>query len=149
MALGRGQCALVVLRRAYDHSVEQALVPRAERETLTCLVVMDRLLDCVQIEQIIADHGASLGEIRAAIRTDTEQSASELPDGGRWRASRSYFDGELSAALGNVGATAKKQRVPASATCLVQAMLASSSTLRTRVAPFGMQASWFDRTSSE
>jgi hypothetical protein len=110
---------------------------------------MDRLLDCSEIEQAIADHGASLGEIRAAIRSDTEQPDSELPHGGRWRGRRSYFDGELARALGSVRAIAKKQRVPVSAPCLVQSMLASSSVFRTRVAPFGMQPSWFDCASNE
>ena len=114
------------------------------RETLTCLVVMHRLLDCDEVKQAIADHGGSLAEIPEAIGPVTEGSRNERSGVARWRVRWSYFDGELRSASTTVMPNTRRQLVPVSGPSLVQAMLAASPSLQTRVAPLGMETSWFD-----
>jgi hypothetical protein len=118
-------------------------VPRAAQETLTCLVVMDRLLDSEEVQEAIASNGGSIANIRDAVRPENDESQHELSGLSRWQGRRSYFNGELSSAL----ATAGKQAVPVSGPALVKAMLETSPSLETRVTPFGVQVSWFDRAS--
>ena len=119
------------------------------RETLTCLVVMHRLLDCDEVRQAIADHGGSLAEIREAIGPVTEESRTEPSGLARWRVRRSYLDDELRSAFTIVMPNARKQLVPVSGPSLAKAMLETSPSLQTLVAPHGMEASWFDPVADE
>jgi hypothetical protein len=108
-------------------------------------VILRRLLECNEIKQVVADHGAPLDEIRSALLPLGEEALPDSTGGGRLRGVRSWFDRELSDALSVAKAEAREQSALMSASMVARSILSTSSVVRSRVAPFGMDASWFEQ----
>lgn len=132
----------------FDPCVQRALAWSGE--ALTCPLVVDRLLDCEDIEQTVKAHGTSCEEVRAAIRPLLDQRVEESPRRRRWWSRRSHYADELWTAFVHAANTAINQRAPViSPTRLMRSILATSSSDDGLASQSGMEASWFESGVSE
>jgi hypothetical protein len=112
---------------------------------LTCLVVVDRLLDCAEIEQIVVAHGTSCDQIRAAIRLLSDEPPEQPKSRGRWWVRPSHYGTEYWTAFVNAADTTISQRTPVmSARCLMRSILASPSGNTALATRLGLKTAWFE-----
>ena len=132
----------------FDTCVRRACT-YTNHEVLTCLVVVDRLLDCAEIEEIVVANGSSCERVRAAIRLLSEEPPEEPKLRGRWWVRPSHFGTEFWKAFVNAANTTVSQRAPVvSASCLMRSILASPPGQTELASRLGMEASWFESSGT-